>query len=73
MKRLFREVEDSVKARISNTLRNKPKTPEHKAAISKSMFRYWQGVPSRHTTMADLIGKADADKNNESVPSSTLK
>ena len=46
-KRKYRELDDEVKARISQANMNKPKSAEHKLHISQSMEKYWQTVPHR--------------------------
>lgn len=46
-KRQYREIDDEVKAKISNSSRNKPKSAEHKMHISQAMEKYWQTVPHR--------------------------
>ena len=46
-KRKYRELDDDVKAKISQANMNKPKSQEHKLHISQSMEKYWQTVPHR--------------------------
>ncbi|OUN77010.1 hypothetical protein B5G09_08605 [Alistipes sp. An54] len=64
-KRIFRELSDETKAKISQSSKNRPKTDSHKTHISQSMMRYWQTVPHRpeieHAMMDDLIGTEDND------------
>ncbi len=64
-KRIYRELKDETKAKISQSSKNRPKSDSHKTHISQSMKRYWQTVPHRpeieHTTMTDLIGVEDND------------
>lgn len=57
-KRLFRELDDETKKKISASSRNKPKSEWHKRHISQSMVKYWQTVPHR----------PKADENNEVQP-----
>ena len=46
-KRQYRELDDEVKEKISNSSRNKPKSAEHKMHISQGMQEYWSTVPSK--------------------------
>lgn len=46
-KRQYRELDDEVKQKISNSSRNKPKSEEHKEHISQGMEKYWQTVPNK--------------------------
>lgn len=46
-KRQYRDMEDDVKARISQSLRNRGKSPEHIRKISDGLKRYWKTVPSK--------------------------
>ena len=45
-KRKFRERDEITKMKISNSLRNRPKSAEHCRAISQGLKKYWEGVPS---------------------------
>lgn len=65
-KRIYRELSDETKAKISQSSKKRPKSDSHKTHISQSMKRYWQTVPHRpdeieHTTMDDLLGTASDD------------
>ncbi|BDF55099.1 hypothetical protein CE91St24_18930 [Odoribacteraceae bacterium] len=40
-------MEDDVKARISQSLRNRGKSPEHIRKISDGLKRYWKTVPKK--------------------------
>lgn len=46
-KRQYRELDNDVKAKISNSSRNKPKSAEHRLHISQGMEKYWQTVPHK--------------------------
>lgn len=46
-KRVYRELDDDVKDKISRSSRNKPKSEEHKMHISQSMTDYWKTVPHK--------------------------
>lgn len=46
-KRLYRELDDETKQKISNSTRNRPKSEQHKEHISQSMQKYWETVPHR--------------------------
>ena len=58
-KRKYRELEDEVKEKISQSTKGKAKTMRHRQNLSRSLKRYWEGIPHRpeHTTMDDLLGK----------------
>lgn len=60
MKREYREIDDDVKERISQSSKGQHKTQSHKDHISQSMIRYRQSVPHRPendkpTTIEDLL------------------
>lgn len=59
-KRIYRELSDETKKKISNSSKGKSKSSSHKAALSKSLVRYWESIPHKpkQVTMDDLIGKA---------------
>lgn len=46
-KRKFRERDEITKMKISNSLRNRTKSIEHRNAISQGLKNYWEGVPSK--------------------------
>ena len=46
-KRQFRDMEDDVKQKISQRLKNRGKSSEHAQKISDSMKRYWKTVPPK--------------------------
>ncbi len=58
-KRVYRELSDETKAKISNSSKGKPKSASHKIHISQAMYDYWKTVPhkpkNKQTTMNDLI------------------
>lgn len=58
-KRIYRELDDTTKEKISKANTGKRKSESHKQHLSQSMKRYWQGVPHKpkQTTMDDLIGR----------------
>lgn len=64
-KRIYRELNDETKAKISNSSKGKPKSASHKIHISQAMTDYWKTIPHKpkkeHTTMNDLIGAEDSD------------
>lgn len=65
-KRKYRELDDDVKKRISQSCKNLKKSALHKQRLSQSLKNYWGGVKSRdeHLTMDEYFG---LDKNNEDV------
>lgn len=46
-KRQYRELDDEVKEKISQSSKAKPKSEDHKQHISQAMTKYWQSVPSK--------------------------
>lgn len=64
-KRIYRELSDETKAKISNSSKGKPKSASHKIHISQAMYDYWKTIPHKpkgeHTTMDDLLGTARDD------------
>lgn len=46
-KRKYRDMENDVKQKISQSLKNRGKSSEHARKISDSMKRYWQTVPAK--------------------------
>ena len=44
-KREYLELSDATKARISASMRNKPKSKKHRDNISKAMKAYWSTIP----------------------------
>lgn len=55
MVRRFRQMDDAVKLRISQSLRGRSMSETHKQAISNGMKAYWAGIPNK-----------PSDENNES-------
>ena len=55
MVRRFRQMDDAVKLRISQSLRGRTMSETHKQAISNGMKAYWAGIPNK-----------PSDENNES-------
>ena len=53
--RLYREMDDATKLRISQRLKGRSMSDSHKQAISNGMKAYWASIPNKPT-----------DKNNES-------
>lgn len=49
-KRTYRNVDDDVKSKISQALKNRSKSPEHIKAISDGLKRYWETVPEKPKT-----------------------
>lgn len=53
MKRIYRQLSDATKQRISQRLKGRSMTDTHKEAISQSMKAYWQTVPNKPTENND--------------------
>ena len=47
MKRIFRNLSDDIKNRISQSLRGRTFSDSHKQAISDAMRQYWATIPYR--------------------------
>lgn len=47
-KRKYRELDDSVKKKISQSSQGKRKSTFHRQHISQALKRYWDTVPSRN-------------------------
>ena len=45
--RIYRQMEDASKLRISNRLKGRSLTDSHKQAISDSMKAYWATIPNK--------------------------
>ncbi len=64
-KRVYRELSDETKTKISNSSKGRPKSASHRIHISQAMYDYWKTIPHRPkdgpTTMKDLIGAANDD------------
>ena len=62
MKRIWRELSDEHKEKISQASKNKPKSAAHREHIRQGMIDYWRGVPHKPTsgkdmTMDEYLGK----------------
>ena len=71
MKRQYRELDDSVKQKISQSTKGKAKTTTHKQHLSQSLKKYWETIPSRqeHISIQEyLMGEP---QNNIVKPSNT--
>ena len=44
-KRLTRKMSEETKRKISEAMKGKKKSEEHKAALSASMKEYWKSIP----------------------------
>lgn len=47
MKRLYRQMNDATKLRISQKLKGRSMTDSHKQAISNGMKAYWLTIPNK--------------------------
>lgn len=47
--RIYRELSDETKAKISQAMKNKSKTETHREAISNGLKNYWTTVPNKPT------------------------
>ena len=64
--RIYRELNDETKQKISNATRGRTKSEAHRQHLSQSLKKYWQTIPNKpasnhpqsgNTTMDELIGK----------------
>lgn len=46
-KRQYRQLDDSTKAKISQSLSGRSKTEDHKQAIAKALVNYWKTIPNK--------------------------
>ncbi len=46
-KRIYREMDNATKEKISKSSQGKPKSASHKFHISQAMTKYWQGIPHK--------------------------
>lgn len=60
MKRIYSQLSDATKQRISQRLKGRSMTDTHKEAISQSMKAYWQTVPNKPKD-----NNSDNTNNNE--------
>lgn len=51
--RLYRELSDETKAKISQSMRGRSKTATHKENISNGLKTYWASVPNKPTNSSD--------------------
>ena len=47
-KRQYRERDEITKMKISNSLRNRAKSEQHRKALSQALKIYWEGIPSQN-------------------------
>lgn len=60
-KRMYRELSDEVKTKISQSAKNKPKSEIHKLHIKQGMLRYWRTIENKPSglSMNDYLNKKD--------------
>ncbi len=46
-KRIYRNVNDSTKMKISQSLKGRSKTEDHKQAIAQGLTNYWKNLPAK--------------------------
>ncbi len=47
-KRMYRELNEETKQKISQALRGRRKSAAHIQAISKAMKKYWESIPKKN-------------------------
>ena len=45
--RLYRNLNDSTKMKISQSLKGRSKTEDHKQAIAQGLSNYWKHIPNK--------------------------
>jgi len=60
MRRIFRNLRDDTKMRISQSLKGRSHSETHKQAISDAMKAYWSTIPYR-----DVENNENNNKDNE--------
>lgn len=63
MKRIYRQLNDATKQRISQRLKGRSMTDSHKEAISQSMKAYWQTIPNKPIENNGSKNKSKDEKN----------
>mgnify|MGYP003484707861 FL=1 len=59
--RIYRQMDDATKLRISQRLKGRSMSDSHKQAISDGMKAYWAGIPNKPTENNENIN----DVSNE--------
>lgn len=72
-KRKYRELEKSVREKISLANKGKSKSLSHRLHLSQSLKRYWDSVPSKpqDMSMQEYNTEEPVRKNNDVQPSNT--
>lgn len=52
-----RQLSDDTKKKISAAMKNRAKSPTHRANISKGMKTYWEGIPEKEYTDFTSTGR----------------
>lgn len=52
-----RQMSDDTKKKISAAMKNRSKSPTHRANISKGMKTYWEGIPEKEDTDFTSTGR----------------
>ena len=65
MKRQFRQLNDTTKSRISQSLRGRSMSETHKQAISDSMKAYWATIPNKIPNKPTENNKSENQLDNE--------
>lgn len=50
MKRIYRQLDDTTKRKIADSMANRPKSDLHKQRISDALRKYWQTIPNKPQT-----------------------
>ena len=57
MSRIYSELTDLTKTKISHATKGKVKSEAHKQAISKAMKEYWQTIPYKNKKDMNIINE----------------
>ena len=63
MERIYRNLNDATKLRISQKLKGRSMSDSHKQAISDSMKAYWANIPYRPTENNDSNNQRNDEKS----------
>lgn len=72
-KRQYRELSDMTKLKISQTMKGRSKSDSHREAISNGMKSYWQGVPSRPTSIPTELTKPTTSQYDKTFQNGVIQ
>lgn len=66
-KRIYRELSDDTKQKISNASKGRPKSQSHRQHISQAMTDYWKTIPHRPTPSDNPSPQSPGRLSNKKV------